>query len=114
VAIEAADKLQPEGTAADVYIVNGFPVADDFFDGLGKKYPGGVVTVEDGLIGDRNSGVRGFAAYAATRLYDSHVPISHVGICNPAVAPSEHFHLVWEHFGITADNIASQVKLLAG
>lgn len=113
-AIEAADKLQPEGTAADVYIVNGFPVADDFFDGLGKKYPGGVVTVEDGLIGDRNSGVRGFAAYAATRLYDSHVPISHVGICNPAVAPSEHFHLVWEHFGITADNIASQVKLLAG
>mgnify|MGYP003695014795 CR=1 FL=1 len=115
VAIEAADKLQEAGTAVDAYVINGFPIADEFFDSLGEKYPGGVVTVEDGLIGDRDSGVRGFAAYAATRLYDSHTPISHVGICDPAVAPSEHFHLVWEHFGITADNIATQVtELLAG
>jgi transketolase len=113
VAVEAADKLAGEGTAADVYCVNGFPVADDFFDGIAEKYDG-VVTVEDGLIGDRDSGVRGFAAYAATRLYDSHTPVSHIGICDPSVAPSEHFHAVWEHFGITADNIAVEAKALLG
>jgi len=113
VAVEAADKLAGEGTPADVFCVNGFPVADDFFDGVAAKYDG-VVTVEDGLIGDRDSGVRGFAAYAATRLYDSHTPISHIGICDPSVAPSEHFHAVWEHFGITADNIAAEAKALLG
>ncbi len=113
VAVDAAEKLAGEGVPADVYCVNGFPVADEFFDGIGEKYDG-VVTVEDGLIGDCNSGVRGFAAYAATRLYDSGVPVSHIGICDPSVAPSEHFHKVWEHFGITAENIAAEAKSLAG
>ena len=46
VAVEAADKLAGEGTPADVYCVNGFPVADDFFDGVAAKYDG-VVTVEE-------------------------------------------------------------------
>jgi deoxyxylulose-5-phosphate synthase len=84
----------------DVFVVNGFPLADGFLEGLAARYRR-VVTIEDGLIGDPQSGTRGFAGMVATALAASGVRLSHLGICDPRTAPSEHFVKVWEHFGIT-------------
>ncbi|MGE5200203.1 MAG: hypothetical protein ACM3H9_11225, partial [Rhodospirillaceae bacterium] len=98
----AADRALAQGVAADVYVVNGFPLDDGFLDGLAGRYRR-IVTVEDGLIGDPQSGTRGFAGLVATRLAGSGVDVAHFGICDPHIAPSEHFVKVWEHFGITEE-----------
>jgi hypothetical protein len=67
------------------------------------------VTIEDGLIGDPQSGTRGFAGLVATRLAASGVRLAHLGISDPRLAPSEHFVKVWEHFGITEDAILEAI-----
>jgi len=102
---EAADLATSRGVATDVHIINGFPLADGFFPGLGARYTH-VLTVEDGLIGTADAGLRGFAAYAASQLYGSGVGLQHFGISDPRIAPSEHFVQVWEHFGMTAAAMA--------
>ena len=104
-AAEASDAAAARGVASDVFVVNGFPVDDAFFEGLAKSY-GKIVTVEDGLIGTFDAGLRGFAAFVAGRLEGSGVRFEHFGIADPQIAPSETFMDVWAHFGITADAIA--------
>lgn len=99
-AAAAADQATAQGVATDVIIVNGFPLAEDFFGAVAAKYSR-VLTLEDGLIGTPASGVRGFAALAATNLQASGASVHHFGIVDPAVAPSETFMDVWEHFGMT-------------
>jgi transketolase N-terminal domain/subunit len=96
----AAEKAAAEGVAADVYVINGFPLADDFLDGIRSRYSR-VITLEDGLIGTPASGLRGFAGLAATRLQGADLSMQHFGIVDPSVAPSETFVEVWEHFGIS-------------
>jgi transketolase C-terminal domain/subunit len=86
----------------DAYVVNGFPLDDGFLDGLAARYRR-IVTIEDGLIGDPQSGTRGLAGVVATRLAGSGVRLAHLGITDPRIAPSEHFLKVWEHFGMTED-----------
>jgi deoxyxylulose-5-phosphate synthase len=86
----------------DAYVVNGFPLEEGFLEGLAARYRR-IVTVEDGLIGDPQSGTRGFAGLVATALAGSGVRLAHLGIADPQIAPSEHFVTVWEHFGITDD-----------
>ena len=54
----------------DVYVVNGFPLDEGFLEGLAARYRR-IVTVEDGLIGDPQSGTRGFAGLVATALAGS-------------------------------------------
>jgi deoxyxylulose-5-phosphate synthase len=93
---------------ADVFIVNGFPLEDGFFEGLAARYRK-IVTVEDGLIGDPQSGTRGFAGMVATALATSGVRLAHLGISDPRTAPSEHFVKVWEHFGITEDGLLAAI-----
>lgn len=109
-AIAAADRVTAQGAATNVFIVNGFPLPDTFLPGLADRYRR-IVTVEDGLIGDQASGIRGFAGLVATCLAGSGVRLEHLGICDPRIAPSEHFVQVWEHFGLTEE--ALETALLA-
>jgi transketolase N-terminal domain/subunit/transketolase C-terminal domain/subunit len=96
----AADRLAAKGVPVDVYVVNGFPLEEGFLSGLAARYRR-IVTIEDGIIGDPQSGTRGFAGLVATALAGCGVRLMHLGISDPRVAPSEHFVKVWEHFGIT-------------
>jgi deoxyxylulose-5-phosphate synthase len=96
----AADKATAQGTPTDVIIVNGFPLEDGFFETIESKYSR-VFTLEDGLIGTPESGLRGFAAVAATNLQHAGVSLGHFGIADPSIAPSESFLELWEHFGMT-------------
>jgi transketolase len=109
---DAAEALQAEGMAVDVVTVNGFPLAADALSGLMGRYPEGIVTVEDGLIGTPASGIKGFAALVANAAYGSGLPLGHVGITDPRVAPSEGWRETWAHFGITAEAVAAAVKNL--
>jgi transketolase C-terminal domain/subunit len=104
----AADRALAQGVAADVYVVNGFPLNEGFLEGLAARYRR-IVTVEDGLIGDPQSGTRGFAGLVATAMAGTSVSLAHLGIADPRIAPSEHFVKVWEHFGITEDALVDAI-----
>ena len=69
-----------------------------------------MITIEDGLIGTVESGLRGFAAFAASQLYRSRVDLEHFGILDPGVAPSEHFGKVWEHYGMTPAALVASLR----
>jgi transketolase len=97
------------GVAADVYVINGFPLTEGFIDGLARRYKK-VITVEDGLIGTIDSGLRGFAGYVSSGLYGSNVQLDHFGIVDPQIAPSDHFFEVWKHYGITEEGIAKSIS----
>ena len=109
IAQDAAGQL---GGSADVYVVNGLPLPDGFLADIFEKYDG-VVTAEDGIIGTRCTGVRGFAGLVLSAASDSGTKTEHVGIVDPRIAPSEGHDEVWEHFGITSDAIVAAVKSLA-
>jgi len=106
VAAAASEKAAAEGVASDVYVVNGFPGAEEFVRGLPQRYER-IFTIEDGLIGTPSSGVRGFAAYVAGQVGGTSVTLEHFGIADPHVAPSEAHLPVWEHYGMTDDNVAA-------
>jgi len=99
-AASAAEKATAEGVPTDAYVINGFPLADDFFEGIASRYTR-VLTIEDGLIGTPGSGLQGFAGLAASHLQSAGVQTHHFGIVDPSVAPSESFLELWEHFGMT-------------
>jgi len=61
------------------------------------------VTIEDGLIGNPDSGLRGFAGLAASHLASRGVALAHLGITDPQIAPSDDYRKVWEHFGMTTE-----------
>jgi transketolase N-terminal domain/subunit/transketolase C-terminal domain/subunit len=105
VGIAAAEKATAAGVPTDVYVINGFPVADTFFDGIAEKYSH-VVTIEDGLIGTASAGLRGFAAFVTGRLAAAGIKIDHFGIVDPQIAPSEAHIQVWEHYGMTDARLA--------
>jgi deoxyxylulose-5-phosphate synthase len=104
----AADKAAAQGAAVDVHVINGFPLEDGFLDGLAARYQR-IATIEDGLIGDPQSGTRGFAGLVATALAGTGVRLSHLGISDPRTAPSEHFVKVWEHFGMTEEGLLREI-----
>ena len=109
---KAAAELNQRDRATDVHIINGLPIDQDQLCTLMAKYPGGLVTVEDGLIGNRQVGLRGLAGLIGGWAGGMNIPVAHVGIVNPTVAPSEGHHEVWEHFGITREAIISAVESL--
>lgn len=108
---EAADRLA-DGTPTDVYIINGLPLPEGALQQLFERYRGGLVTIEDGIIGTRQTGLRGFAGFVAGAAYASGVPLGHIGITDPRIAPSEGHHEVWEHFGITTEALVAAVQAL--
>jgi transketolase C-terminal domain/subunit len=107
---EAAARLLAEGMPVDVQIVNGLPLPGDALIELVGRYPEGVVTVEDGLIGCPQSGVRGFAGVVAAATRSQGVPAAHLGITDPRVAPSDGHLETWAHFGLTAEALVAAVK----
>jgi transketolase len=111
-AAEAAEELDSMGLPTDVIIVNGLPVTGKILNNILTKYPAGIVTIEDGLIGNDESGLRGFAGMMAGYGQRENVPMAHVGITDPAVAPSEGHYEVWEHFGITKEALVQAVQSL--
>jgi transketolase C-terminal domain/subunit len=108
-AVEASDTAAAAGVLADVHIVNGFPIAESFLESLPGRY-GRIVTLEDGVIGTVEAGLRGLAAYVAGKFASCGVRIEHLGIVDPTIAPSETFLEVWAHYGMTADAIAARLK----
>jgi len=104
----ASDQAAARGVAADVYVVNGFPIDDAFLAGLPGRYSR-IMTLEDGLIGTREAGLRGFAAFVAGRFAGCGVTFDHQGIVDPRIAPSETFEEVWAHYGMTVDALAARL-----
>lgn len=109
---ESAAQLAAEGIPTDVYIVNGLPLPETALPELFARYRGGIVTIEDGIIGNTHTGLRGFASFVAGTAYSSGLPLGHIGITDPRIAPSEGHHEVWEHFGITTAALTEVVKAL--
>ncbi|MEW6360255.1 MAG: thiamine pyrophosphate-dependent enzyme [Planctomycetota bacterium] len=107
---QAAKELNDKGNPTDVYVVNGFPLPGDTLPKIFEKYRGGVVTIEDGIIATRGTGLRGFAAVVAGAAYGTGAPTDHIGIVDPRVAPSEGHMEVWAHFGITKDALVQAVS----
>ncbi len=105
---EACDNAMAQGVASDVFIINGFPLPENFMSDLASKYDM-VVTIEDGLIGTHDAGLRGFAAFVAGHLSCKSIALRHFGIGNPQVAPSETFIEVWKHFGMTAEALTTAI-----
>ncbi len=96
----------------DVHIVNGLPLPEEELSALLERYPEGIVTVEDGLIATPGTGLRGFAGLVRTAAYGRNLPLEHVGIVDPRVAPSDGHMETWDHFGITRDQILAAVQSL--
>ncbi len=42
--------------------------------------------------------------------YGSNIPLEHVGIKDPRIAPSKGHMEVWEHFGITTASLVEAVQ----
>lgn len=106
VAAEGAELAAAQGIAADVYVVNGLPLDPTFLPGIVSKYTR-VVTIEDGLIGNTESGLRGFAGLVSSHLAPAGVALEHLGLTDPRIAPSDDYKIVWEHFGMTAAAVAA-------
>lgn len=112
VAAEASDKLAAEGIAADAWVVNGLPLDEGRLAALFKQYPEGIVTIEDGLIGTPEKGLRGFAGLVRGAAHGKKLPLVHLGITDPRIAPSEGHLELWQYFGIDAPAAIAAVKAL--
>ena len=109
-AAEAASILADEGTPVDVIIINGFPLEEGLLERWTARYSNGLVTLEDGLIGNATSGIKGFASIIAGAA--KNIPTAHVGITDPRVAPAEGCFETWEHFGISTTALVEAVNHL--
>lgn len=105
IAAEAAEQLHANNHPVDVHIINGLPLAPGVLRDFATRYPEGLVTVEDGIIASEQTGLLGFAGMVASATRATPVPLHHIGISDPRIAPSDGHLEVWEHFGITTDTI---------
>ncbi len=112
VAAEASDKLAVDDVAADAWAVNGLPLDEGRLEKLFKQYPDGLVTIEDGLIGTPEKGLRGFAGLVCGAAHGQKVPLIHLGITDPRIAPSEGHLELWQYFGIDAPAAIAAAKAL--
>ena len=68
-------------------VAAGLPLAPGALERLVKHYPRGVVTVEDGLIGGADAGLRGFAGLVAGAAAQHKLPAAHIGSPDPRGLP---------------------------
>ena len=106
------DQLAAEGLVADAWVVNGLPLDAGRLEALFKQYPEGLVTIEDGLIGTPESGLRGFAGLVRGAAFGKKLPLVHLGIVDPRIAPSEGHLELWQYFGIDVPSAVAAVKAL--
>jgi len=111
-AAQASDELIDKDIKTDVIIVNGLPLSSGFLPEIFSKYPEGVVTIEDGLIGCKETGLRGFASVVASHSRSSNISLEHIGIVDPRIAPSDGHLEVWDHFGITKENLIKAAEVI--
>ncbi len=104
-----AGAVAEQKQSVDVHVVNGFPLPESVLAQWFEQYPDGLVTVEDGLIATPETGLRGFAGLVRTAVHGRSVPLAHIGIVDPRVAPSDGHYETWAHFGITESAIAAAV-----
>ena len=112
VAAEASDKLAAEDVAADAWVVNGLPLDAGRLEALFKQYPEGIVTIEDGLIGTPEKGIRGFAGLVRGAAHGKKIPLVHLGITDPRIAPSEGHLELWQYFGIDVPSAIAAAQAL--
>jgi transketolase len=112
VAAEASDELAGDGIAADAWVVNGLPLNEGRLQELFEKYPDGVVTIEDGLIGTPEKGLRGFASMVCGAAEGHDVHLAHLGITDPRVAPADGHLELWKYFGIDVPTAVAAMKSL--
>ncbi len=112
VAEDAAAQLAAKGIPTDVIVINGLPLPDGFLAETFDKYTEGVVTMEDGLIGCQHSGLRGFAALVNSNASGRALPLAHIGISDPRIAPADGHMETWAHFGLTAEALVQAVESL--
>ncbi len=96
----------------DAWAVNGLPLSEHRLESWFNRYPDGIVTIEDGLIGTPESGIRGFAGLVRGAAFGKDIPLRHLGITDPRVAPSDGHLELWRYFGIDADSAIAAVKSL--
>ena len=109
---EAAASLAENGLPVDVFVVNGLPLPGGWLQEIFQRYPEGVATIEDGIIGTPGTGLRGFGGLAAAASLRTGVPVESVGIVDPRIAPSDGHEEVWAHFGLTASSLVEAVNAL--
>ncbi len=112
VAAEASDKLAADGIDADAWCVNGLPLDPGRLAAFFKRYPGGIVTIEDGLIGTPETGIRGFAGLVRGAAHGKKLPLVHLGIVDPRIAPSDGHLELWQYFGIDVPATCAAVQSL--
>ena len=112
VAAEAADKLAADGTPVDAWAVNGLPLDPGRLDAFFAQYPGGLVTLEDGLIGTPEQGMRGFAGLVRGAAHGRGIPLQHLGITDPRVAPADGHLELWQYFGIDVPSALAAIRSL--
>jgi transketolase N-terminal domain/subunit/transketolase C-terminal domain/subunit len=112
VAATASDQLAAEGIPADAWAINGLPLDPERLPALFDQYPDGILTLEDGLVGTPETGIRGFAGLVRGAAYGRQLPLAHLGIVDPRVAPSEGHLELWTYFGIDAPSAVDALKAL--
>ena len=112
VAAEASDKLAGEDVSVDAWVVNGLPLDEGRLAAFFKQYPDGIVTIEDGLIGTAESGMRGFAGLVRGAAHGKKLPLAHLGIVDPRIAPSDGHLELWQYFGMDAAAAIDAVRSL--
>jgi len=106
---EVVGSANATNTAGGKVNINVTSLVQKTSDGdFGSRYTR-ILTIEDGLIGTVDAGLRGFAAYAAGKFAGRGVRVEHCGIVDPSVAPSETFQEVWAHFGMTAEALTERL-----
>ena len=68
------------------------------------------MALEDGIIGCRRSGLRGFAGIVNSAANNFNVKLEHIGIIDPRIAPSDGHMEVWQHFGLSSEALIEAVK----
>jgi transketolase N-terminal domain/subunit len=111
-AADAVDELAASGLPADAYVINGLPLDEGTVQNWIQSYPGGLVTLEDGLIATPETGLRGFASLVSSAADGSGLPLGHLGIEDPGIAPSNGREEVWAHVGITQTAIVESLREL--
>ncbi|NLG34361.1 MAG: hypothetical protein GX548_03315 [Lentisphaerae bacterium] len=109
---DTSDRLMDAEIPVDVWTVNGLPLEAGRLDGFFQQYPEGLVTIEDGLIGTLETGIRGFAGIVRGAACGRSIPLVHLGIVDPRIAPSDGHQELWRYFGIDADAAFAAVQSL--